>query len=104
MPLKHNTFGDMVAVTNQQHFTGAISVLYPKVEETLKEYLGDFYLFPSSINEMIAFRRDAYSMEEMLRKIAKCNAAITPDKILDSVPYKLEDGVLKAITIGIKAS
>ena len=40
----------------------------------------------------------------MLRKIAKCNAAITPDKILDSVPYKLEDGVLKAITIGIKAS
>ena len=57
-----------------------------------------------SINEMIAFRRDAYSMEEMLRKIAKCNAAITPDKILDSVPYKLEDGVLKAITIGIKAS
>lgn len=104
MPLKHNTFGDMVAVTNQQHFTGAISVLYPNVEETLKEYLGDFYLFPSSINEMIAFRRDAYSMEEMLRKIAKCNAAITPDKILDSVPYKLEDGVLKAITIGIKAS
>lgn len=85
----------MYVVTNEQCSLGAITVTYDGVDKQLQDLLGDYYLIPSSVHEMIVVSRsnfDAATLSEMIQNVNRTE--VQPCDILDDVPYIIKDGQL----------
>lgn len=90
----------LYVITNENLTHGAITVTYPGVEEYLKQLMGNFYLIPSSVHEMLAVSRNAVSphfLAEMIQEINEVHVAA--GDVLDNVPYILENGRLIPVQI-----
>ena len=85
----------MYVITNEQCSLGAITVTYDGVDKQLQDLLGDYYLIPSSVHEMIVVSRsnfDVATLSEMIHDINRTE--VQPCDILDDVPYIIKDGQL----------
>ena len=85
----------MYVITNEQCSLGAITVTYDGVDKQLQDMLGDYYLLPSSVHEMIVVSRsnfDAATLSAMIYDINRTE--VQPCDILDDVPYIIKDGQL----------
>ena len=85
----------MYVVTNEQCSLGAITVTYDGVDKQLQDLLGDYYLIPSSVHEMIVVSRsnfDAATLSEMIHDINRTE--VQPCDILDDIPYIIKYGQL----------
>lgn len=82
-------------VTNENLSHGAITVTYAGVEEQLKQLLGEFYLIPSSIHEMLAVSRNMASPDALTGMVQEINdTQVAAEDVLDSTLYTLENGQL----------
>lgn len=87
-------------ITNENMSHGAIAVTYTGVEEQLKQLLGDFYLIPSSIHEMLAISRNTAAPEVLSEMIQEINdTQVSTEEVLDNVPYMLENGQLISVRL-----
>lgn len=85
----------MYVVTNEQCSLGAITVTYDGVDKQLQDMLGDYYLLPSSVHEMIVVSRsnfDVATLSEMIQDVNRTE--VQPCDILDDVPYIIQNGQL----------
>ena len=91
----------MYVVTNRQKIHGAISALYPDTIKRLQDALGDYYLLPSSIHEMLAVPVSlAQSPEDLLHMVVSINhdgSVVRPEDILADNVYKIVDGKLTPV-------
>lgn len=85
----------MYVITNRQKIHGAISALYPDTVKRLHEALGDFYLLPSSIHEMLAVPASiTQSPEDLLHMVVSINHAgdiVNPQDILADNVFIMKD-------------
>lgn len=51
-------------LTNTDNFFGASVILYPGVLDTVKKVLGEFYIIPSSINEVLVISKKVFAGEK----------------------------------------
>lgn len=77
-------------VTNQAKLFGAASLLLPHVMEKMGEFLGSFYILPSSIHESIVVPAscdmEASELIDMVRQVNETN--VDPEEILsDNIYY-----------------
>lgn len=91
----------MYVVTNRQKIHGAISALYPDTAKRLQDALGDYYLLPSSIHEMLAVPVSlAQSPEDLLHMVVSINhdgSVVRPEDILADNIFKIADGKLTPV-------
>lgn len=87
-------------ITNQDCYHGAVTVTYEGVEDCLKQLLGDFYLIPSRIHEMLAVSRSMADPATLAAIIREINDTQVPTQdVLDNIPYTLQDGQLIPVHI-----
>lgn len=88
---------DMIVISNTEHFDGAVAVLYPGVDEQLRERLGgDYYVLPSSVHEVLAIPKEPDRLEfleEMVRNI-NASPAMNPKDYLSDHVLEVKDGQL----------
>ena len=86
----------LFVVTNKEKINGAVAVLYPEMEEKIRQIVGgEFYLIPSSVHEMLAIGRQYMEPEELKAMIREVNvSSVEPGDILDDTPYCLTNGRL----------
>lgn len=78
----------MYVITNTRRTYGAITVIYDGVDKLLRDFLGDYYLIPSSVHEMIAVSRKNFDIETLCTMIQDVNQTeMRPCDILEDVPY-----------------
>lgn len=87
-------------VTNKAKLFGAASLLLPQVMEKIGEFLGSFYILPSSIHESIivpaSCAMEASELIHMVRQVNETN--VDPEEILsDNIYYY--DKVEKSFTV-----
>ena len=91
----------LYVVTNRQKFHGAISALYPDTAKRLQDALGDFYLLPSSIHEMLAVPVTLTpSPADLLHMVVSINhdgSVVRPEDILADNVYRIVDGKLTPV-------
>lgn len=91
----------MYVVTNRQKIHGAISALYPDTAKRLQDALGDYYLLPSSIHEMLAVPVSlTQSPEDLLHMVVSINhdgSVVRPEDILADNIFKIADGKLTPV-------
>lgn len=91
----------MYVVTNRQKLHGAISALYPDTIKRLQDALGDYYLLPSSIHEMLAVPVSlTQSPEDLLHMVVSINhdvSVVRPEDILADNVFKIIDGKLTPV-------
>lgn len=80
----------MIVITNKKNIYGAASILVPEVCEKLSERLGgNFYVFPSSIHELIAvpagIDEDVTCLKDMVAGINQ--SVVSPDIFLSDNIY-----------------
>ena len=90
-PKRENSERKMYILTNKQHFYGAASVLYPEVlEKYANEFGHDFYIFPSSVHEVILLADTGVENKEHLYDMVReVNGQNVPQEELlsDNVYY-----------------
>lgn len=86
--------GVMNVVKNQKLGYGAAAIAYPEVMEGIREVIGNFYILPSSINEIIIIAEDMINDDEhgkdmlrgMIREVNK-NEVSDSDFLSDNLYY-----------------
>ena len=85
----------LYVITNDGLSHGAVAVTYPGVNEQIKLRLGEYYLIPSSIHEMLAVSQNKSNPEDLAQLIQSINSSqVPPEDVLDNIPYVLQDGCL----------
>ncbi|MBO5564771.1 MAG: hypothetical protein J5935_04070 [Lachnospiraceae bacterium] len=88
---------DIYVVSNAEGFFGAVAILYPGVQEELEKKLGDFYVIPSAVHEVLAVSVSMAEREELDDLIRTINASeVPPADVLSDHAYRLRDGMLVA--------
>ena len=84
-----NTDNFMQIVTNKDLYYGAAAIADPEVMEGIRSVIGNFYVLPSSINEIILIPEILGADEDMLRSIIReVNAtAVSEDDFLSDNLY-----------------
>lgn len=74
---------------NQENVYGAAVILYSGLLEQVGEYLGEFYLLPSSVHEMLLLKKtDEMQPTELLQMVREVNAKeVLPEEVLSDNVY-----------------
>ncbi len=84
----------MYVVTNDVGINGATAILYPGMEEQLKELVGqDYVLIPSSIHEMLVVPKSG-NLKELRDMVHEVNGTLLGNEVLSDSIYELHDGKL----------
>lgn len=87
----------LMVITNSEKYHGAGAVLYDGVAEKIAEKLGEFFILPSSIHEVLAVRRTSrfkiHELKELVRTINR-QEVLPKDQLSDQV-YKLVENPVK---------
>jgi hypothetical protein len=90
-----------IVLTNNQQINGSAVILYPGVlEQVSQQFHEDYWLFPSSIHEMIGFRVSAMTKESAYEILHSANrTVVSPNELLSDVLYCYhhETGTLEAV-------
>lgn len=80
---------DLYVVSNVSGTYGASGILMPEVMDELAEKLGDnFYVIPSSVNEVLALPEDMGDAGYLMEMIGEVNKGeLLPEEILGDKPY-----------------
>ncbi|MCR5520659.1 MAG: DUF5688 family protein [Lachnospiraceae bacterium] len=80
----------MKVLSNKQEYYGAGCILYPGVLEKIREEMGtDFFILPSSINEVIIVPAEASQSDKLVDMVRDVNSTvIPPDQILSDNVYR----------------
>ena len=79
---------DVVIITTKNDLCGASAIFYPGIFEELYDRLGEFYLIPSSIHEMLAISKSNAADPEDLRNMVKtinADSVDECDRLTDSI-------------------
>jgi len=83
----------MCVLSNTQEYYGASCILYPGVLEKIRNELKqDFYIIPSSVNEVIivpSSHTDSMHLRDMLEDVNR--TIVPPDEILSDNIYRYPD-------------
>ena len=94
-PASINTmFSPVVAISNNTGVFGAAAFFYENVATDVRNMLGDYYVIPSSVHEIIAFGGDGRDPQEIKNMIhmANSNAGIvSPEDILSDRLFRLSN-------------
>ena len=87
-------------LTNIENVHGAYEMLNPIALEAVREKIGDFYILPSSINELIVVPKEAGDRPEGLREIVRTINAeeVKPEEQLSDSIYEY-DSIQKEVRI-----
>ena len=85
---------DLLVVTNTQGINGATAMLYPDVLSDVRNTIGDFYILPSSVHEVLILKKDSkmfdvMEMKNMVREIN--NTVVRPQEILSNEVYEYNE-------------
>ena len=79
---------ELMTVTNRQMINGAAVLFYPGVLDTLGRTLGDYYVIPSSIHEVLALPEGYADYEGLTGLVRRVNAvAVSPQEKLSDHLY-----------------
>jgi hypothetical protein len=84
----------MVVCTNSTKLQGAISILYPGVADEIRNIIGDFYVLPSSVHEVILVpKRLVDDVNELYNMVHDVNATeVRPDEVLGTDVFDVVNG------------
>ena len=90
---------DIYCLTNSQTYMGAAAILYPEKMEEIIQKLGDVYIIPSSIHEVLlvpkTFGQDAESLRQMLCEVNE--ECVEPKDYLADKIYEYEPNQKKLV-------
>ncbi|MCR5431677.1 MAG: DUF5688 family protein [Lachnospiraceae bacterium] len=88
-PGEENLHSPMKVLSNKQQYYGAACILYPGVLESVKSEIGgDFYIIPSSVNEVIIVPDDVSDRAKLVEMVRDVNSTvIPPEQILSDNIY-----------------
>jgi hypothetical protein len=86
----------MIVVSNENSFKGASAILYPGVEDKVKDMIGgDFYILPSSIHEVLAVKKDGADLSALKEMVYSINRTeVEPKDRLSDHVFEIKDGKL----------
>lgn len=86
-----------VIVTNESLYYGAIAILYDGVIERVKNQIGDFYIIPASVHEVICVPKIGFDKKDLLYSVYEINRGphITRYDILADDIFEIVDGKLQ---------
>lgn len=88
----------MLVVTNREQSDGACVLLYPGVQEQIRDMLGcDFYALPSSVHEMLAVPKEPEALDRLKQMVHDVNhnrTVMRPEDILSERVFEIRDGEL----------
>ena len=86
----------MLVITNMKKAFGASAILYPGMMKDIEERLGDFYVLPSSIHEVIAvpaLSSDAAFLADIVRSVN--DTQVAPNEQLSDHVYRYRQETAK---------
>lgn len=90
-----------VIISNEKLYYGAIFILNKEIQEMLYRKLGDFYILPSSVHEVICISKNnidkAYSLE-IVRQVNNEYFMTDSDRLADDV-FEIRDGKIYSVFI-----
>ncbi len=82
-------------VTNETGLFGATAILLPEVQEQIHETLGDVYVLPSSVHELLVIGKEGNSVNELRETVQAVNAEeVQLSEQLSDKVYEIVDGSL----------
>ena len=100
--MKNDHGNKMTVISNNVHINGAAAILYPEVQNKLSRLMGDYYILPSSIHEVIALPDDGtINCKDLLQTVKTANQfqVDRSDILSDHVyTYNSEDKTVDVIT------
>lgn len=88
---------DLVVIANTDLADGAGTILYPSVQEALTERLGEFWILPCSVHEVLAAKKSPdVSLDNLQRMVREINnsTVLRPQDVLSNEVYELNGRVL----------
>lgn len=82
-------------ITNKRKIYGASCVYAKGLKDILTTYIGDFYLLPSSIHEMIAVPKDDIESYKDMVQSVNCSVLSDEDYLSDNIYNLISDGNLQ---------
>jgi len=84
---------DLIVITNTDLTDGAGTILYPEVREQLTERLGEFWILPCSVHEVLAAKKSPdVSLDHLQRMVREINSStvLRPQDVLSNEVYELK--------------
>lgn len=83
---------DMYVLTNHEKMNGAAAIMFPAVAKKVYKILGDFYILPSSIHEVICIPTSLGDVDELTSMVREVNdSEVEPDERLSYTVFKCEN-------------
>lgn len=92
LDMKPNTLDDMNIMTTTDEINGAATILYPGLLDKIGKAMGEnYYIIPSSINEVIVMKETMGKTPVELNKMIKTiNQSVPEEEILDEESYEYD--------------
>lgn len=90
-----------VIISNEKLYYGAIFILNKEIQEMLYRKLGDFYILPSSVHEVICISKnniDKAYLLEIVRQVNNEYFMTDSDRLADDV-FEIRDGKIYSVFI-----
>ena len=83
-----------IIVSNENLYYGAVLILHKKVHDEIYKKLGDFYILPSSVHEVICVPKVDADKEYLLKMVKEVNSEyfMTDIDILTDDVFEIRDG------------
>ena len=89
----------ILVVTNRARLNGAVSIFYPGMMKLIGENIGDFFVLPSSIHEVLILPDDGFydylSLQEMVQSINMFEVAEEEQLSNKVYRYSVKTGVFE---------
>jgi hypothetical protein len=83
---------DVLVLTNDRKLFGASAILKDEVKQEIADRLGDFYVIPSSVNELMIMKKepgmDYRQLEDMVRNVNR--KELLPNEVLSDHVYEVD--------------
>lgn len=90
-----------IIISNEKLYYGAIFILNKEIQETLYRKLGDFYILPSSVHEVICIPKVDADKEYLFKMVKEVNSEyfMTDMDILTDDVFEIRDGKICSIFV-----
>ena len=87
----------MFVATNKMQIGGAGVVLYEGFDRMAREAVGDYYILPSSTEEVIIVPKECGTVGDLRTMVCEVNhKELSPEQVLSESVYEFVDGKLVA--------
>ena len=86
----------MIVITNKAGYYGAGSILDKEIVAKIQKKLGDYYILPSSVHEVIVVPTDGIGVDSLVDMVREINRTeVSKNDFLSDNVYKIIDGELE---------